>query len=58
MQETGYYFSEISLSQKVYDNNTIDLIFDVDLGDKAFIKEIVFIGDKKFKKTIIICNCI
>ena len=50
MQETGYYFSEISLSQKVYDNNTIDLIFDVDLGDKAFIKEIVFIGDKKFKK--------
>ena len=50
MQETGYYFSKISLSKKAYDNNTIDLIFDVDLGDKAFIKEIVFIGDKKFKK--------
>ena len=26
------------------------MIFDIDLGDKAFINEIVFSGDKKFKK--------
>ena len=25
------------------------LIYDIDLGEKAKIKEIVFIGDKKFK---------
>ena len=36
--------------KKENDNNTVDLIFDIDLGDKAFINEIIFIGDKKFKK--------
>ena len=27
----------------------VDLIFDINLGKKAFIGEIVFLGDKKFK---------
>ena len=30
-------------------NNTIDLIYDISLGEKALIKNIKFIGDKKFK---------
>ena len=30
-------------------NNTVDLIFNIDLGDKAKIEIIDFIGDKKFK---------
>ena len=50
LQEVGYYFSSVDLLKKENDNNTLDLIFEIDLGDKAFIKEITFIGDKKFKK--------
>ena len=50
IQNVGYYFSSVDLLKKENDNNTIDLIFDIDLGDKAFINEIVFLGDKKFKK--------
>jgi outer membrane protein insertion porin family len=36
--------------KKENSNNTIDLILKCDLGKKAFINEIVFLGDKKFKK--------
>ena len=50
IQEVGFYFSEVELLKKVNDNNTVDLIFKIDLGKKAFIKEILFVGDKKFKK--------
>ena len=50
IQEGGYYFSDIELLKKENDNNTIDLVFDIDLGDKAFINEIIFTGDKKFKR--------
>ena len=50
LQASGYYFSNVKLSKKENNNNTIDLIFDIDLGEKAFIKKINFIGDKKFKK--------
>ena len=50
LQKSGYYFSKVELKQKINDNNTIDLVFKIDLGDKAFIKKISFLGDKKFKK--------
>ena len=50
IQEGGYYFSDIELLKKENDNNTIDLIFNIDLGDKAFINQITFTGDKKFKR--------
>ena len=50
LQEVGYFFSSVKILKKDNSNNTIDLIFEVDLGKKAFIKEIVFLGDKKFKK--------
>ena len=50
LQEIGYYFSSVELLKKVNQNNTIDLVFKVDLGDKAFINKIIFLGDKKFKK--------
>ena len=50
LQDVGYYFSSVELLKKENSNNTIDLVFDIDLGKKAFIKEIVFIGDKKYKK--------
>tara|TARA_B100001093_G_C26836663_1_gene1018645 strand:+ start:65 stop:2317 length:2253 start_codon:yes stop_codon:yes gene_type:complete len=50
LQEVGFYFSKVEILQKENSNNTIDLILDVDLGKKAFINKIVFLGDKKFKK--------
>ena len=50
LQEVGYFFSSVKILKKDNSNNTIDLIFEVDLGKKAFIKEIVFLGDKRFKK--------
>ncbi len=50
LQEVGYYFSSVEILKKDNDNSTIDLIFEIDLGNKAFINQIVFLGDKKFKK--------
>ena len=49
LRTNGYYFSKVSTSLKRNDNNTVDLIFDINLGEKAFIKKITFIGDKKIK---------
>tara|TARA_Y100000591_G_scaffold70617_1_gene58681 strand:+ start:558 stop:2813 length:2256 start_codon:yes stop_codon:yes gene_type:complete len=50
IQEGGYYFSDIELLKKENNNNTIDLVFNIDLGDKAYINKIIFTGDKKFKR--------
>jgi outer membrane protein insertion porin family len=50
IQSVGYYFPSVDLLTKINNNNTIDLIFDINLGDKAYINEIVFLGDKVFKK--------
>ena len=49
LRTNGYYFSKVSSKFIENDNNTIDLIFDIDLGEKAFIKKITFIGDKNIK---------
>ena len=46
---SGFYLSNVKTSIKENSNNTIDLIYDIDLGKKALIKNIKFIGDKKFK---------
>ncbi len=48
-KRSGYYFVEIKLDEKVNDNNTVDLIYNVTMGNKALIKKINFIGDKKYK---------
>tara|TARA_B100000700_G_scaffold320175_1_gene416944 strand:- start:679 stop:2913 length:2235 start_codon:yes stop_codon:yes gene_type:complete len=49
LRTNGYYFSKVISKIKTNENNTVDLIFDVELGEKAFIKKITFIGDKKIK---------
>ena len=38
LRTNGYYFSKVLSKFIENDNNTIDLIFDIDLGEKAFIK--------------------
>ena len=46
----GYYFSKIETSLvKNDDLNSIKINLNIDLGEKARIKEIIFIGDKKIK---------
>jgi len=45
----GYYFSKVKNSIQENSNNTIDLIYDIELGDKALIEKIIFTGDKIYK---------
>ena len=50
LRANGFYFSKVTPKIKKNTNNTVDLIFEIILGDKAYIKKIVFIGDKKIKE--------
>ena len=45
----GFYFVEIDVQVQRNDNKTVNIIYQIDRGEKATIKEIKFIGDKKFK---------
>ena len=49
LRMTGYYLSEVETSIQDNNNNTINLIYNISLGEKALIQKIKFIGDKKFK---------
>ena len=49
LRSNGFYFSKVESEIKKNDNFTVDLIYNVELGKKAHIKKIKFIGDKKFK---------
>ncbi len=51
LKTNGYYFADITSSKSLDDNlNTIDLKIDVELGEKAKIKKIIFLGEKVFKE--------
>ena len=51
LKTNGYYFANISTSKNINNElNTIDLKIDVELGEKAKIKKIVFLGEKVFKE--------
>ena len=49
LRSNGYYFAEVNSKIISNPNNTVDLIYDVILGEKALITKIKFIGDKKIK---------
>ncbi len=50
LKQSGYYFSNVKTLIKTNENNnSINLSFSIDLGKKAKIKSIKFIGDKKIK---------
>ena len=51
LRKSGFYFSTVDAKKKINSNNTINIIYDVTMGDKAIISEIKFIGDKKFKSS-------
>ena len=49
LKTQGYYFVDLKSSIKKNTNNTIDLVYNITLGQKALIGKINFIGDKKIK---------
>ena len=49
LKNKGYYFSEINSSYQDLGDNKIDLFYKINLGKKAKISKISFIGDKKFR---------
>ena len=58
LRSLGYYFSKIDVFINDLNDNKIEIIYDIKMGEKAKIKKISFIGnkifkDKKLKRTII-----
>ena len=49
LKDDGYYFSNVTSSYQDLGDNKIDLLYQIDLGEKSKISKISFIGDKKFK---------
>ena len=50
LKTNGYYFTKITSSKSLDSKlNTIDLKISIELGEKAKIKKIIFLGDKIFK---------
>ena len=49
LKNSGFYFSDVQLQIKENSNNSINLIYDIDLGNRALISKINFLGNKVFK---------
>ena len=49
IKEIGYFNSKIGITVENLDNNLVNINFNIELGDKAKIKKISFIGNKIFK---------
>ena len=45
----GYYFAKVETKIEKLENNKINLIYNVNLGEKSKIRKISFIGDKIYK---------
>ena len=51
LKNIGYYYAKIDISKDIKENNSLDLIYNIIIGDKAKIKKITFTGDKIFKNS-------
>ena len=49
LKDKGYFFSKVDVMVEKLSDNKINLIYKVEIGDKAKIKKISFIGNKIFK---------
>ncbi len=49
LSRSGYYFAKVDVKIKENDNDTLDLIYKINTGEKALIKNIKFTGDKFYK---------
>ncbi len=51
VRNTGFYFAEIETKVVDNNNNTVNIIYNFNLGNRAKINEIKFIGNKIFKNS-------
>ena len=49
LNSAGYYFNKVDVTLKTNKNDTVDLIYNIDLGEKALIKKIIFTGERYYK---------
>ena len=49
LNSAGYYFNKVDVALKTNNNDTVDLIYNIDLGEKALIKKIIFTGERYYK---------
>ena len=49
LKQLGYYFSKVDVLIEDIGDNKVNLIYQVEMGDKAKIKKISFIGNKIYK---------
>ena len=49
LKNIGYYFAEIDTSVESLENNLVNVKYEINLGNKAKIKKISFLGDKIYK---------
>ena len=50
LKSSGYYFADITSSKSLNEElNSVNLKINIELGEKAKIKKIIFLGDKVFK---------
>ena len=50
LRSFGYYFAKVDIKIIDQPNKTVKLIYEIDMGNKALIRNINFIGDKVYKK--------
>ncbi len=53
LKNSGYYFSSVNDKIIENQNNTVNVIFNINLGEKAYIKSIEFTGDKYYKDRLL-----
>ena len=53
LNNIGYYLAEVDSKIEENNNDTVNLIFNVNLGEKSRISKIQFIGDKKIKDRVL-----
>ena len=53
LNSSGYYLANVEVESKDNPNETVDLVFNINLGEKAVISKIEFVGDKKIKDRIL-----
>ena len=49
LSRSGYYFAKVDVKIRENNNDTLDLIYNIDTGEKALIKNIKFTGEKFYK---------
>jgi len=49
LRDLGYFFADVSTLVEEIEDNKVNVIYEIDIGKKAKIKKISFIGNKGFK---------